>query len=111
MAVLPKSEEVKVAKSQQKRTKQELLEQRKEMMKSKVKAKVDNFVVADQSDISQSVPMELMHRLAQGVKSQVDVKSMKKLTSKNYSNLPEIKRKKEEESKKMEMKNRMAIAK
>jgi hypothetical protein len=52
-----------------------------------------------------------MHRLAHGIKGEVDVKQMKKLTSKNYEQLPEIKRKKEEETKKAELKNRMAQAK
>jgi hypothetical protein len=40
---------------------------------------------------------DLMIRLAMGQKVQVDKKEMKKLTNKNFQNLPEIKKKREEE--------------
>ena len=46
---------------------------------------------------------DLMLRLSQGLKAKVDPKAMKKLTSKNYSKLPEIVQKKEEQRKKEEM--------
>lgn len=53
------------------RSKQELLELRKEMMKSKVKSKVDNFqqqplmtTEGEKSADTLAVPTELMHRLA-----------------------------------------------
>ena len=42
----------------------------------------------------------LMSRLATGAKPDISKKDMLKLTNKNYENLPEVKRKKEEEAKK-----------
>ena len=45
----------------------------------------------------------LMERLASGRKHDISQKDMHKLTSKNYNELPEVKRKREEENKKMEM--------
>ena len=52
-----------------------------------------------------------MQRLATGQKTEVDKKSMKKLTEKNYENLPEVVKKKEEAQKKEELKKRMLQAK
>ena len=43
-----------------------------------------------------------MERLAGGQRTQIDKKEMKKLTRINYENLPEIKRRKDEERKKQE---------
>ena len=43
-----------------------------------------------------------MSRLASGKKHDVDKKEMKKLTNKNYEQLPEVKKKREEERKKEE---------
>jgi hypothetical protein len=48
-----------------------------------------------------------MSRLAKGEKATVDKKDMLKLTSKNYELLPEVKKKKDEERKKEELKERM----
>ena len=48
-----------------------------------------------------------MTRLARGDKKEVNKKEMLKLTSKNYELLPEVKKKKEEERKKGELKERM----
>ena len=45
----------------------------------------------------------LMSRLAGGAKSEITKKDMLKLTNKNYENLPEVKKKKEEDRKKEEM--------
>ena len=42
-----------------------------------------------------------MERLASG-KRNIDKKEMKKLTKSNYNNLPEIKRRKDEERKRLE---------
>ena len=50
---------------------------------------------------------ELMSRLAKGERAEVDKKSMRQLTSKNYELLPEVKKKKEEDAKKEQFKNRM----
>jgi hypothetical protein len=41
-----------------------------------------------------------MERLASGKKVEVTKKDMLKLTTKNYENLPEVKRRREEEQKK-----------
>lgn len=41
-----------------------------------------------------------MERLAGGKRTTIDKKEMKKLTKYNYENLPEIKRRKDEERKK-----------
>lgn len=48
-----------------------------------------------------------MSRLAKGEKHEVNKKDMLKLTSKNYELLPEVKKKKEDERKKEELKDRM----
>ena len=45
---------------------------------------------------------DLMDRLAGGKRTAVNKKEMKKLTKANYQNLPEIKRKKDEERKRLE---------
>ena len=44
-----------------------------------------------------------MIRLATGKKEPINKKEMKKLTTKNYQNLPEIRKKKEEEKKQREL--------
>ncbi len=54
---------------------------------------------------------ELMSRLAKGERVEVSKKDMLKLTNKNYEQLPEVKRKREEERKKEEMKERMKMVK
>lgn len=46
---------------------------------------------------------DLLSRLATGSKVQVDEKSMKRLTIKNYEKLPEIIKKKEEQKKQEEL--------
>jgi ALMS motif len=48
-----------------------------------------------------------MSRLAKGEKGEVSKKDMLKLTSKNYELLPEVKKRKEQEKKKEDMKERM----
>ena len=48
-----------------------------------------------------------MSRLASGNKTEINKKDMLKLTNKNYENLPEVKRKREEERKKEEAKKRL----
>lgn len=50
---------------------------------------------------------ELMSRLARGEKVEVSKKDMLKLTNKNYEMLPEVRKKKEDERKKEEMRERM----
>jgi hypothetical protein len=53
----------------------------------------------------------LMSRLSRGSKTDISKKDMLKLTNKNYENLPEVKRKKEEEKKKEEMRKRLESVK
>ena len=48
-----------------------------------------------------------MSRLASGIKVEITKSEMLKLTSKNYGNLPEVQKKKQEESKKEEIKKRL----
>jgi len=52
-----------------------------------------------------------MDRLARGTKVEMDKKQMFKLTNKNYENLPEVKRKREEERKKEDLLKRLAQVK
>ena len=49
-----------------------------------------------------------MSRLATGSKPDISKKDMLKLTNKNYENLPEVKKRKEEEQKKELRKQRLA---
>ncbi|CDW90892.1 UNKNOWN [Stylonychia lemnae] len=96
------------------RSKQEILELRRKMMKSNVKEKKDNFnpdQSKDPSLKSKDMPYDLMQRLSKGMKIQLDSKEMVKLSHKNYDNLPEVKRKKEEERKKEDYKQRQQIVK
>jgi len=48
-----------------------------------------------------------MSRLARGQKAEVNKKDMLKLTNKNYEMLPEVRKKKDDERKKEELKERM----
>jgi hypothetical protein len=108
-----------------KRTKEEILLQRKEMMKrpdflrNKTQAN-DNNQGGEPSGGSVRDPLkknskepnpELLERLALGKKTKVNKKDMLALTSKNYELLPEIKKKKEEEKKREELKKRQDRAK
>ena len=94
------------------RTKEELLALRKAMMKPSGLAKKQAESQASESEsvanssAQKNFPTELMDRLAKGTRAEVSKKEMKKLTSKNYENLPEVKKRKEEERKKEEFKMR-----
>ena len=90
------------------KSKLELAELRKQMMKSKVKRKEDNFAVGGSQAINitpvgkdgkKEPTLDIQIRLAKGEKVQIDKKEMKLLSKKNYQNLPEIKKKQEEEKK------------
>ena len=52
------------------------------------------------------MPAGLMDRLAKGARAEVSKKDMRALTNKNYENLPEVKKRKEDELKKQEFKMR-----
>lgn len=45
----------------------------------------------------------LLSRLASGQKGVVDKKAMKKLTARNFENLPEVKKKREDEKRRAEL--------
>jgi len=51
-----------------------------------------------------------MSRLASGSRVEVSKKEMKALTNKNYENLPEVRKKKEDEQKKLELRKRLEMA-
>ncbi len=81
------------------KTKEELAQLRRDMMKRRpVTAKVDT-----KEEEKPHPKAALMERLASGRRVEVSGKQMHKLTSKNYQELPEIKRKREEEAKKAEL--------
>ena len=56
-------------------------------------------------------PSKALNRMSTGLKLEITKKDMIKLTSKNYEQLPEIKRKKYEESKKEDLMKRIATVK
>ena len=56
------------------------------------------------------MPTELMDRLAKGARAEISKREMKALTTKNYENLPEVRKRKEEEKKKEEFKQRQQKA-
>lgn len=105
------------------KSKEELAEIRKQMMKRPSRSKASNATSSLSSDPSMSgahqssldskasssnnPKNELMSRLARGEKVEVNKKDMLKLTNKNYEMLPEVRKKREEEKKKEEMRERM----
>ena len=88
------------------KTKEELAALRKDMMKKKPNL-AKTVVQEEQTPVPDHPKAALMSRLASGSKTEVDKKSMLKLTNKNYENLPEVKRRREEEAKKEDMRKRM----
>ncbi|EAR94554.2 hypothetical protein TTHERM_00046590 (macronuclear) [Tetrahymena thermophila SB210] len=117
------------------RTKEDILKQRKEMMKRPDFLKNKNSTSQEESSINDQYnsqkseqrgymtsfhdpskkvkepPQELMDRLANGTKVKVDKKEYLKLTNKNYEMLPEVKKRKEEEQKKEEYRRRQESVK
>jgi hypothetical protein len=104
------------------KTKEELAEIRRQMMKSRpTKTNAGTASVSSSEGGGQATASlatmesakalaknnELMSRLASGQKADVSKKEMLKLTNKNYEMLPEVRKKKEEERKKEEMRDRM----
>jgi len=100
---MSKSREVK------ERSKEEILTQRREMMKSKVKDSRRN----NRTTISARLPLrkepsqKLLERLRTGEKVKMSKEEMRKLTKKNYDLLPEVKMRREQERKKEELKMRI----
>ena len=105
-----KPEEVKV------RTKEEILQQRKEMMKSKIKKKPNTqsmgqlLVVSETTKSSKGPKPNLLERLAAGKKPDISKENMRKLTERNYQMLPEVVKRREEEKKKQENLERIRLA-
>ena len=89
------------------KTKEELAALRRDMMKKKPNLAKTSEKEEPQPPVPEHPKAALMSRLASGTKTEIDKKSMLKLTNKNYENLPEVKRKREEEAKKEDMKKRI----
>lgn len=113
-SVPPKQKQEKQVK-----TKEELAELRKQMMKKrKTAASVQGEAnhnqfenpygitltenVANTASKKDNLNYALMHRLAAGAKVKVDRQEMKRLTKKNFEELPENKKKRDEERKRKE---------
>ncbi len=90
------------------RTKEDILLQRKAMMQSKVKrakrtpAKAMDCGKLDANGKKKETPEVLIARLAAGKRSSVSKEEMRRLTKKNYEQLPEVQSRREEERKKQE---------
>eukprot|EP01022_Parablepharisma_sp_SALTPOND_P022907 TRINITY_DN469_c0_g2_i1.p1 TRINITY_DN469_c0_g2~~TRINITY_DN469_c0_g2_i1.p1 ORF type:complete len:721 (+),score=165.62 TRINITY_DN469_c0_g2_i1:4055-6217(+) len=99
------------------RTKESILAMRKQMMKPQHRKTVAPSTIKEvpegeaEGSSSQKVPTGLLARLAAGKKPEITREDMLKLTNKNYEQLPEVKRKREEERKKQELKERIKNAK
>ena len=81
--------EIKKPSETRDKTKAELLELRKQMMKPKTQP-----VAPTQPETAEDI---LMSRLIKGEKPNVSKKEMKQLTKKNYHQLPEVLKKREED--------------
>lgn len=93
--------------TQKEKSKEELLEIRKEMMKGKAeKSKQEETPVEPLKPLNPA-----LDRLGKGEKPKISKKEMHDLTKKNYELLPEVKKRKEEERKKQEMLERLQKSK
>ncbi|OMJ87326.1 hypothetical protein SteCoe_11014 [Stentor coeruleus] len=93
--------------SHKEKSKEELLEIRKEMMKGKAeKSKKEETQVEPKKLLNPA-----LERLGKGEKPKISKKEMHDLTKKNYELLPEVKKRKEEERKKQEMLERLQKSK
>jgi len=92
------------------RSKEEILAQRKEMMKPKKHAPTAIIKIEKEPRARRKPSPELLARLAAGIRSKISKEEMYKLTSKNYELLPEIKLKREIERKKEELRKRVIRA-
>lgn len=95
------------------KTKEELAAIRKAMMKPKSRQNTSLSQVSESQTSSQKElpPNLLLSRLAKGERAEIDKKEFRKLTSKNYENLPEVQKKREQDRKKEEMKARKEAVK
>ena len=90
------------------KTKDELMEIRKELLKSKAeKSKPEELTETDPKKASNPA----LERLGKGEKPKISKKEMHELTKKNYDLLPEVQRKKEEDRKKQEIIDRIKKSK
>ncbi len=69
--------------------------------------KIDISKAGNSTTKSDNLPMQLVSRLSQGQKHEINKKDMLKLTSKNYEQLPEIQKRKQELTKKEDLKKRL----
>eukprot|EP00826_Nyctotherus_ovalis_P042568 TRINITY_DN4392_c0_g5_i1.p1 TRINITY_DN4392_c0_g5~~TRINITY_DN4392_c0_g5_i1.p1 ORF type:complete len:463 (+),score=47.42 TRINITY_DN4392_c0_g5_i1:78-1466(+) len=91
------------------KTKEEILAQRKEMMKVKNIGSAKCVSVEIEKSPKRREPSpELLARLSSGTKFKICKEEMYKLTCKNYELLPEVKKKREMERKKEELRKRIA---
>ena len=91
------------------KTKSELAQLRKQMMKTT--SKHSSFKSSKQTSfVSEKAKPPLQQSLITGVKRKVTGKEMKNLTQKNYANLPEIRKKKDEEKRLIEHAERKAAS-
>lgn len=88
----------------QEKSKQELIEIRKEMLKPKQDKVIEISVTHNLA----SIPTKLLARLSAGERSKISRKEMLSLTRRNYMNLPEVKKKLDDERKRLEHKQRLA---
>ena len=84
------------------KSKDELKEVRKDLMKSKVEKS---------EEVEERKVNLVLERLGKGEKPKISKKEMHDLTKKNYELLPEVKKKKEEERKRQELKERIQKSK
>jgi len=90
------------------RTKEELLKLRKEMMRKPdfLQKKPEQPSETLLETVENSKKLELMQRLAMGIKPKVDKREMKALNNKNYEKLPEVLKKKKQDIEKEEFRKR-----
>mmetsp|Transcript_39573 Transcript_39573/g.60482 ORF Transcript_39573/g.60482 Transcript_39573/m.60482 type:complete len:127 (+) Transcript_39573:2445-2825(+) len=94
------------AESKTVKSKEELAQLRKDMMKKRP-AQHASTLPEKKVEEKPHPKAALMERLATGSRAGVSQKAMKELTVKNYNNLPEVRRKREEEKKKEEARARI----
>lgn len=96
------------------KTKEELIEIRKNFVKVAPKPETKSSLIEirlEEKKNSKEPSSELMERLATGQRARVSKEEMLKLNKKNYQQLPEVKRRQEEEKKKQEKQLRLLKAK
>ena len=104
--------EAKIPKAAHKeKTKEELLEIRKELLKGKAEKFLPLDIQNDTENSIKKVSNPVLERLGKGEKPKISKKDMHELTKKNYELLPEVQKKKEEDRKKQELRERIQKSK